>query len=69
MRVELKERASDHAWDLIVAGRYVIDDRDARSEHQPSTRQENDFIRQHGIGENARWRLGIDDGEDEDFTT
>jgi hypothetical protein len=28
--------------------------------------QENAFIRQHGIGEYAKWYLGIDDQEDPD---
>jgi hypothetical protein len=65
MTVKLNQRAYDHARDLIVEGRYVIDDRDAWSEHQPSTRQENDFIQEHGIGEYAKWYLGIDDQEDE----
>jgi len=66
MAVELNRRGFDHARKLIAAGRYVIDDRDAWSEHQPSTRQENDFIKKHGIGEYARWHLGIDNEEDAD---
>ena len=61
MTVKLNARAFGHAQDLIVTGAYVIDDRDAWSEHQPSAQQENDFIRQRGIGEYARWYLGIDD--------
>jgi hypothetical protein len=59
--VTLNERAYDHAQQLIAAGAYVIDDRDAWSEHQPSTQQENDYIAEHGIGEYARWHLGVDD--------
>ena len=39
MAVKLNETAYEHARDLIAAGRYVIDDRDAWSEHQPSARQ------------------------------
>ena len=66
MAVKLNERAFDHAKRLIGAGRYVIDDRDAWSEHQPSTQKENEFIEQHGYAEYARWHLGIDDGYDED---
>jgi len=49
MAVKLYETAYDYARDLIAAGRYVIDDRDAWSEHQPSARQENDYIERHGI--------------------
>ena len=44
MAVKRNERAFDHARDLIAVGKYVIDDRDAWSEHQPSARQENDSI-------------------------
>ena len=65
MAVKRNERAFDHARDLIAVGKYVIDDRDAWSEHQPSARQENDYIERHGIPEYARWHLGIDDEVDE----
>jgi hypothetical protein len=34
MTVKRNERAYDYARELIAAGRYVIDDRDAWSEHQ-----------------------------------
>jgi hypothetical protein len=43
----------------------VIDDRDAWSEHQPSARQENEFIEECGIAQYSRWYLGIDDAQDE----
>ena len=66
MAVTLNERAFQHAQDLIVDGSYVLDDRKAWSEHQPSTAQENDFIAEHGIGEYARWHLGTDDEQAED---
>jgi hypothetical protein len=66
MAVRLNQRAFAHAQDLIAAGAYVLDDRDAWSEHQPSTQQENDFIARHGIGEYATWHLGMDDEQDED---
>lgn len=42
MTVKLNNRAFDHAKSLIRDGKYVIDDRDAWSEHQPSTRQDNE---------------------------
>jgi hypothetical protein len=66
MTVKLNTAAYEHAQDLIAAGKYVIDDREAWSEHQPSTQQENEFIRQHGIAEYAKWHLGIDDQQDRD---
>jgi hypothetical protein len=65
MAVKLNDRAYEHARDLVAAGRCVIDDRDAWSEHQPSARQENEFIQEHGIEEYSRWHLGIDDTQDE----
>ncbi|MGP4058890.1 hypothetical protein ACTWP6_29445 [Mycobacterium sp. 4D054] len=65
MAAKLNETAYAHARNLIAAGRYVIDDRDAWSEHQPSARQENDYIERHGIPEYAKWHLGIDDEMDE----
>ncbi len=38
-----------------------MDLRNAWSEHRPSAAAENDFIRQHGFEEYAKWHLGIDD--------
>jgi hypothetical protein len=64
MTVKRNERAFDHARERIMAGEYVADDRDAWSEHRPSAQQENDFISEHGIGEYAKWHLGIDDDVD-----
>src|SRR6266487_2732820 len=66
MAVKLNRRAFDHAKTLIAEGKYVLDERDRWSEHQPSTQQENGYIAEHGIGEYGRWYLGIDDEEDED---
>src|SRR4030095_1400201 len=65
MAVRLNDTGYRHARELIENGRYVVDERDALSEHQPSTQQENEFIEQHGIGEYRRWHLGIDDEEPE----
>ena len=65
MGVRLNDTGYPHARELIENGRYVVDERDAWSEHQPSTQQENEFIEQHGIGEYRRWHLGIDDEEPE----
>src|SRR5205085_2905225 len=50
----------------IEERRYVLDDRDAWSEHQPSAQRENEFLERHGFGEYARWYLGIDDEQAED---
>lgn len=54
---------SSYAWarDQIKKGNVVADQRDDWSEHQPSTRQENEFIEAHGWDEYANWHLGVDD--------
>jgi hypothetical protein len=66
MAVQLNKRAYEHAKELVADGRVVLDERDAWSEHQPSTEQENAFIRRHGFGEYGKWHLGIDDEEHEE---
>ncbi|WP_433608135.1 hypothetical protein ACQP2P_34635 [Dactylosporangium sp. CA-139114] len=63
MAVTLNERGYARARKLIEQGRYVLDGRDAWSEHQPSTEKKNEFIAAHGIGEYAKWHLGVDDEE------
>jgi hypothetical protein len=60
-RVRLNERAYAHARNLIADGKAVLDERDAWSEDQPSAARENEFIRDHGWSEYARWYLGIDE--------
>jgi hypothetical protein len=60
-RVRLNEKAYDHARKLIADGKAVLDDRDAWSEHQPTSQRENDFIRDHGWDAYARWYLGINE--------
>ena len=61
MAVNLNERALRYAAHLITEGRFVFDDRDAWSEHRPSTADENRFIERRGIDEYGRWHLGTDD--------
>jgi hypothetical protein len=61
MAVKLNDGAYQYASALINEGLFVFDDRDAWSEHQPSAREENDFIRERGLHEYGRWHLGIDD--------
>jgi hypothetical protein len=61
MAVKLNPDAHEHARELIEKGRAVYDDRDAWSEHQPSAREENEFIALHGFDEYALWHLGVDD--------
>jgi hypothetical protein len=65
MSTTLNEAAFEHAKALVKKGHAVADERDAWSEHKPSAQQENEFIRQHGFGEYAKWHLGVDGAEDE----
>ena len=65
MSVKLNRNAFAYAKELINEGRFVFDERDAWSEHQPSSEDENEFIQAHGFNEYARWHLGIDDAQDE----
>jgi len=66
MAVILNERAFEHAKTLTLEGKFVYDERDDWSEHQPSAQDENEFIRRHGIGEYAKWHMGIDRQKPED---
>jgi hypothetical protein len=66
MAVKLSQRGYDYAQRLVEDGRVVLDERDDWSEHQPSTQEENQFIKEHGWGEYGRWHLGVDDDEPEE---
>jgi hypothetical protein len=57
----LSENAFAFATQLIKEGRSVPDGKGAWSEHKPSAQEENEFIRLHGLGEYAKWHLGVDD--------
>ena len=65
MAIKLNDRSYEHAQRLIKDGKFVLDERDDWSEHQPSTRQENEFIEQHGLDEYQKWYLGEDEEEAE----
>ncbi len=66
MAVRLNQTAFDQAKTLIKDGKFVADERDAWSEHEPSAEQENRYIEEHGFPAYARWHLGVDDEENED---
>jgi hypothetical protein len=61
MATKLNKHSFEFAQDQIKKGKVVLDERDDWSEHQPSTRQENEFIEAHGWDEYANWHLGLDD--------
>ena len=60
MAVKLNRRAYEHAKALIGEGRFEFDERDAWSEHQPSAREESEYIRLHGFAEPGKWYLGVE---------
>ena len=66
MAVKLNKQAFEHAKGLIEQGKFVFDEKDMWSEHQPSTQDENEFLKEHGFGEYGKWFLGIDTEEDEE---
>lgn len=66
MTVRVNRRAVDNARRLVEVGEFVHDDRDAWSEHRPTSGRENEFLAGHGFGEYGKWYLGIDDERPED---
>jgi hypothetical protein len=61
MAVTLNRRAFEHAKTLIAEESIIFDERDAWSEHRPSTVRENEFLGLHGFAEYCKWYLGIND--------
>src|SRR6201997_3303223 len=57
----LNKRSYAFAEGKIKNGTVVRDQRDDWSEHQPSTKAENEFIEARGWDEYANWHLGVDD--------
>jgi hypothetical protein len=66
MTVKLNDRAYEHAKRLIEEGKFIDDERDAWSDHHPSTQIENEFIEKNGIFEYSKWFLGVNDEYRED---
>jgi hypothetical protein len=66
MAVKLNETALRRARSLVRNGKVTHDERDAWSEHAPSTRAENEFIEKHGYTEYAKWHLGVDETKPHD---
>jgi hypothetical protein len=59
--LRLNPAALAYAKELVSEGRVVIDRKGAWAKDRPSTSLENEFIRQHGFSEYAKWHLGIDE--------
>jgi hypothetical protein len=67
MTVKLNDRAYEHAKRLIELGKFIDDERDAWSDHHPSTLTENKFIEEKGFFEYSKWFLGVNDEYKEDI--
>jgi hypothetical protein len=61
MAVKLNNSGFEYAQELLAHSKFVYDERDDWSEHQPSAEDENEFIRTHGLPAFGKWHLGIDD--------
>lgn len=66
MTVKLNERAYEYAKRLIEEGKFIDDERDAWSDHHPSTQTENEFIEKNGFSEYSIWFLAVNDEYSED---
>jgi hypothetical protein len=67
-RLKLNEDAFAFGVQLIKQGHFIADRKGSWSQHRPSTELENEFIRQHGFGEYAKWHLAIDERYAENTT-
>ena len=61
MTLLLNRDAVAYAEELIRAGRVVLDERAGWKDVEPTTTEENEFIRLNGLQAFGRWHLGIDD--------
>jgi hypothetical protein len=61
MTVKLNEGAYEHAKRLIEEGKFIDDERDAWSDHHPSTQTEKEFIEEDGFFEYSKWFLAVND--------
>jgi hypothetical protein len=59
--IKLNQNAFTFAAELIRQGHFIADHKGAWREHKPSPEVENEFIRERGLAEYAKWHLGVDD--------
>ena len=59
--IRLNARAFDFAAALIAQNHFVADKKGEWSEHHPTRTGENDFIRDQGFPQYAKWHLAIDE--------
>ncbi len=63
--IKLNQIAFESCKELIRQGRVIVDKKGAWRQHQPSLKEENEFVRLHGFEEYAKWHLGIDEDQAE----
>ena len=68
MTVKLNHHAYEHAKRLIEQDKFIDDERDAWSDHHPSTQTEEEFIEKNGFSEYGKWFLGVNDEYRKDRT-
>src|SRR5215469_10214314 len=61
MTVKLSGIGYEHAKRLIEEGKFVDDEREAWSDHHPSTLIENEYIEKNGLFEYGKWFLATND--------
>jgi len=61
MTVKLNQPAYEYAKRLIEKSKFVDDEREAWSDHHPSTRMEQEFIDKNGFSEYGKWFLAVND--------
>ncbi len=66
MTVKLNRPAYEHAMRLIQEGKFIDDEREAWSDHHPSTRLEKEFVEKNGLSEYGKWFLGVNDDYKDD---
>ena len=59
--ITVNTAAFDWAAGLIKQGRFVADKKGAWGKEHPTRAQENDFVREHGFQEYAKWYLVVDE--------
>ena len=66
MPVKLNKRGHRHAKRLIEEGKFINDEREAWSDHHPSTETEEQFIEKNGFLEYGIWFLAVNDQYNKD---
>src|SRR6201987_353493 len=59
MTVKLNSPGYQNAMRLIEEGKFIDDERDAWSDHHPSTQTEDEFIEKNGFFEYGKWFLAV----------